>query len=130
MSIFGRSVDNIQHGLNYSVLKNETISNNVANVDTANYKAKQVAFKSLLEMESKNGFKAKRTDPRHLDFGRTTNGFRISTHSNTQYNHNGNNVDIDKQMSELANNQIYYQSLVDRLNGHFNTLQTVIRGGR
>jgi len=33
-------------------------------------------------------------------------------------------------MSDLAENQIYYQSLIDRLNGKFGLLQTVIRGGK
>ncbi|WP_067838614.1 flagellar basal body rod protein FlgB [Amphibacillus sediminis] len=130
MSIFGRTVENIHHGLNYAALKNQTISNNVANVDTANYKAKDVQFSSLLDQETSNQFVAKRTDYRHIDFGGSQTDFKVTTNRHTQYNHNGNNVDIDKEMTELATNQIYYQALVDRLNGNFNTLQNVIRGGR
>ncbi|MCZ0702556.1 flagellar basal-body rod protein FlgB [Natronobacillus azotifigens] len=131
MSLFGSSITNLQHGLNYAALKNQTISNNIANVDTANYKAQNVQFKKILNQEMNDGFKAQRTHERHLDFGSgSARDFRITTNRNTQYNHNGNNVDIDKQMTELANNQIYYQALIERLNGNFNTLQTVIRGGR
>ncbi|GAA4060135.1 MAG TPA: flagellar basal body rod protein FlgB [Bacilli bacterium] len=129
MSIFGRTIDNLHHGLNYAHLKNETIANNIANVDTAGYKAKDVKFKSLLELEQVKSFQANRTDSRHLDFGGSDRGFRIYANKNTTYNHNGNNVDVDKEMVELANNQIYQQALVDRLNGRFDTLQTVIRGG-
>lgn len=33
-------------------------------------------------------------------------------------------------MADLAENQIFYRSLVDRLNGKFQTMQTVIRGGK
>jgi flagellar basal-body rod protein FlgB len=33
-------------------------------------------------------------------------------------------------MADMAENQIYYEALVDRLNGKFNSLQTVIRGGK
>ena len=130
MSIFGRTIDNLHHGLNYAHLKNETISNNIANVDTTGYKAKNVKFKSLLELEQMTTFQAKRTDPRHLDFGGLERGFKISSNNNTTYNHNGNNVDVDKEMVELANNQIYQQALVDRLNGRFDTLKNVIRGGK
>lgn len=130
MSIFGGSIDNIHHGLNYAFVKNETISDNLANMSTANYKAKTAEFKSLLEQEKTNQFQTKRTDPRHIDFGQTTSGFQIHTNSNTQYNHNGNNVDVDKEMVELGNNQVYHQALVERLNGSFGTLQNVIRGGR
>lgn len=130
MSIFGRTIDNLHHGLNYAHQKNEAITNNLANIDTANYKAKNVEFKSLLEKEQSNQFQAKRTDPRHIDFGHPKKGFRIYTAPHTQYNHNGNNVDVEKEMVELGNNQIYHQSLVDRLNGDFGILQNVIRGGR
>lgn len=129
MSFLGSSIDKINHGLNYATLKNQTISNNIANVDTANYSAKKVSFQSLLDQERHGGFTAKRTDERHLDFGRGQSGFNVVRNRNTQYNHNGNNVDIDVEMSELAENQIYYQALIERLNGQFNNLQTVIRGG-
>lgn len=45
------------------------------------------------------------------------------------YNHNGNSVDIDKEMTELAENQIYYQALVERINGKFNSIKSVLNGG-
>jgi len=130
MSIFGKTFNHLEHGLNYSHLKNEAITNNLANIDTANYKAKNVEFKSLLDKEQKNQFKATRTHPRHLYFGPENKGFRIYANPSTRYNHNGNNVDVDKEMVELGNNQIYHQSLIDRLNGEFGILQNVIRGGR
>ena len=130
MSFFGQSITNVQNGLDYASLKNRTISNNIANVDTANYKAKDVQFKQILDNETNKGFTAKRTDPRHIHFGQQVTSFPVTVKQDTQYNHNGNNVDIDKEMSELATNQIYYQALVERINGQFNNLQTVIRGGR
>jgi len=130
MSLFDRSIDNLHHGLNYAYLKNETISNNIANLDTADYKAKEISFKSLLEHEQSSSFTTKRTDPRHLDFSKDRAGFQIYTNPDSQYNHNGNNVDVDQEMVDLANNQIYQQALVDRLNDSFGVLQNVIRGGR
>ncbi|MBU5594952.1 flagellar basal body rod protein FlgB [Amphibacillus sp. MSJ-3] len=129
MSIFGSSIDNLHHGLDYAFVKNEAISNNLANISTTNYKAKSVEFKSLLEQEKGGQFQAKLTNPRHIDFSQATKGFKIHVNNNTQYNHNGNNVDIDKEMVELGNNQIYQQALVERLNGSFSTLQNLIRGG-
>ncbi len=54
----------------------------------------------------------------------------ITQQGNTSYQANGNNVDMDKEMADMAENQIYYEALVDRLNGKFNSLQTVIRGGK
>ncbi|SDB88570.1 flagellar basal-body rod protein FlgB [Pelagirhabdus alkalitolerans] len=130
MALFGGPIANLEHGLNYATKKNETIANNISNIDTPNYKAKDVEFKSLLDSEMRNGFHANRTNERHLDFGSGSSDFRVTSNRNTRYNHNGNNVDVDKEMTELTNNQIYYQSLVDRMNGQFNDLRTVINGGR
>ena len=38
-------------------------------------------------------------------------------------------MDIDKEMADLASNQIYYNALIERISGKFSSLQNVIRGG-
>lgn len=131
MVLFGKTMHNLERSLDYASAKNRTISSNIANVDTPNYKAKDVVFKNALHDAMNSEMKAKRTNSRHLSFhGENLHSYRIINKSGTVYNHNGNNVDIDKEMAELAKNQIYYNSLVDRINGKFNSLQTVIRGGK
>lgn len=96
-------------------------------------KRRTFLLKNVLN-EVSSSFETKRTHPKHIDFSNRSFGsnspFHIVERRNTTYNHNGNNVDIDKEMTELAKNQIYYQALVDRMNGKFNSLQTVIKGGR
>lgn len=131
MELFGGTIQKLESSLNYASAKNRTISSNIANIDTPNYKSKEVVFKDVLN-EVKPSFDAKHTHPKHIPFESVNSGssFKTITNQNTMYNHNGNNVDIDKEMADLAKNQIYYQSLVDRINGKFDSLQTVIRGGR
>ncbi|UFU01019.1 flagellar basal body rod protein FlgB [Radiobacillus kanasensis] len=132
MSLFGNTINSLERSLDYASLKNQTISNNIANVDTPNYKSKSVVFQQVLDEKINNQFSAKRTHPKHIPFSSSAeqNTFQIVSNNSTTYNNNGNNVDIDKEMTELAKNQIYYQSLVDRLNGKFTSLQSVIKGGR
>ncbi|WP_042144844.1 flagellar basal body rod protein FlgB [Paucisalibacillus sp. EB02] len=131
MNLFSGTINTLQQSLNYSSIKNQTIASNIANVDTPNYKAKDVVFKDILQNELSSSLAAKKTNPRHLPFDQEhRSSYQIVQRNNTTFNHNGNNVDIDKEMAELAQNQIYYQSLVDRINGKFNSLQTVIKGGR
>lgn len=131
MSLFGGTIGKLEHSLNYASLKNRTISNNIANVDTPDYKAQSVSFRNILASESEQLFKTKQTHPKHIDFSSAKeSGFRVLQSNATSYNHNGNNVDIDKEMAELAKNQIYYESLVDRINGKFRSLENVIKGGR
>lgn len=130
MNLFKGTIQTLENSLAYAQAKNNVISTNIANIDTPYYKAKGVQFKDILE-EKTIGIEAKRTHPKHFSFGdNRTKPYYTYTKQNTLYNHNGNNVDVDKEMSDLAKNQIYYQSLIDRLNGKFNSLETVIKGGR
>lgn len=123
----------LETALSSSMTRQNTISQNIANVDTPNYKAKKTVFSHQLNQAVDNQqLAAHRTDERHGNFGGTVNNdtAKVVDRTNTTYNHNGNNVDIDHEMSELAKNQIYYNALVDRLNGRFSSIQTVIGHGR
>lgn len=128
MNIFDSTFTMLEKSVNYSSKKNDVIVNNIANVDTPNYRAKDVTFQDMLQ-NSMQGLQAKRTHSKHIPFSNYKHGY-ITSQNNFMYNHNRNNVDIDKEMSKFAQNQIYYRSVVDRMNGKFNTLQTVIRGGK
>ncbi|WP_078430708.1 flagellar basal body rod protein FlgB [Alkalihalobacterium alkalinitrilicum] len=126
------SFSTLEKALDGAALRQRTISHNIANVDTPNYKTKKVNFQHTLDQAvSQNSFNAIRTDNRHMNFstGKQREAY-VTSVNNTMYNHNLNNVDIDKEMSALAENQIYYNALIDRLNGRFNSLQTVIKGGK
>ncbi|WP_223700240.1 flagellar basal body rod protein FlgB [Sutcliffiella deserti] len=128
MNIFSSSITALEKGIQYSAAKHKTISQNIANVDTPNYKRKVVNpnFGQVFN-EAMN---AKRTDARHFEFsGTSKQAFTIDNTAHS-YSHNGNNVDIDKEMSELAENQIHYYTMIDQLSGKFQSLQSVIKGGR
>lgn len=126
--MFDNTINTLTRSLDYSAEKNRAISNNIANVDTPGYKARQVSFKNVLSETMNSSFTTKKTRPQHVDFSKTPNNLGMTTKKGEIYNHNGNNVDIDKEMAELAKNQIYQQALVDRLNGKFGDLQAVLRG--
>lgn len=129
VNLFDQTIQQLERSLNYSTEKNRTISQNIANVDTPNFKAQDTVFKNVFNDALHNSFETKRTHKNHFTFYNQGNSIQTITKKNSMYNHNGNNVDIDKEMTELAKNQIYYQSLIDRLNGKFNSIQTVLRGG-
>lgn len=130
MNLFDNTINTLTNSLDYASAKNRTIASNIANVDTPHYKAKKAEFKHVLNDSMTHSIKNTKTHDRHIDFEKGIHkNYYISNQHNTVYNHNGNNVDIDKEMSGLAENQIYYQALVDRLNGKFSNIQTVLRGG-
>ncbi|CDQ19748.1 Flagellar basal body rod protein FlgB [Halobacillus karajensis] len=92
MTLFSSTFTSLENALDYSTAKNKAISNNIANVDTPGYKAKDVVFKDVLHQE-RSLLKARRTNERHLSFSSdVTKPYRSFTRTSTTYNHNGNNV--------------------------------------
>ncbi|OMP68595.1 flagellar basal body rod protein FlgB [Domibacillus epiphyticus] len=128
MKLFSDSITSLERGLDYAALKQKTIADNIANVDTPNYKSREVSFKRILSNAGET-LAANRTDQRHFEFSASSDGTIIAKR-NLTYNESGNNVDIDQEMSDLAKNQIYYNALTDRLSSKFSSLTNVIKGGR
>jgi flagellar basal-body rod protein FlgB len=130
MNLFNGMIQSLENTLNYTMAKHQAISSNISNVDTPNYHAKTITFKQALNDALTTRIDAKQTDVNHLPFtNHIQPPYRTVMRNQSTINHNGNNVDIDKEMAELAKNQIYYQVLVDQINGKFGDLHTVIRGG-
>ncbi|WP_346243270.1 flagellar basal body rod protein FlgB [Shouchella clausii] len=122
----------LEEGIRYSSTKQKAISTNLANVDTPNFKEKTVSFDQVLQAvgEKTGHLQAKRTDERHLSFPLPGNGGISLREKGELYNHNGNSVDVDKQMTEMAKNQLYYNALIDRISGSFQSIETAIKGGK
>ncbi|MFM9280979.1 flagellar basal body rod protein FlgB [Paenibacillus jiagnxiensis] len=112
--------------------KNRVIANNIANADTPYYKAQSVEFeeelKRKLESGSSGQLPLKRTDPRHLPMPSASNQveFKVVEDQNTSMNNNQNNVDIDKEMSGLAENQLLYNYTVDRVSGYYSKMKNLL----
>lgn len=129
MNLFGGTISNLESGLTYAAVKQKTIAQNIANVDTPNYKAKDVSFKQMLSEATTNNLSANKTDTKHIDFQAETTTPGVYSYSNLNYRQNGNGVDMDKEQASLAENSIYYNALVERVSSKYNTLQTVLKGG-
>lgn len=110
-----------------SWIRNEAISNNIANVDTPGYKRQDVAFESVLQkalgssryqsMDSK----VSAAVTKNLDVRTYTD------YSEYSYRLDGNNVDIENENVMLAENQLKYQGLLTSINQEFTNLQTVMK---
>ncbi|RDU35898.1 flagellar basal body rod protein FlgB [Neobacillus piezotolerans] len=119
----------ITSALDASALRQKTISNNIANVDTPKFRASRVAFEEILQKEMNSRFSGKRTDERHFAIG--AQGGIPSAKLKQEghiFQNSGNGVDIDYEMSQLSQNTIWYQSLTYGINEEFNLIKTAIRG--
>ncbi|MHC8516398.1 flagellar basal body rod protein FlgB [Sporosarcina sp. ITBMC105] len=130
MNMYGSTISMLEKGLDYSSTKGKMIAQNIANIDTPNYRAKTVSFNEVLKNAQSEPIHAYRTNERHINFSTKVYQPGVSKLSSLKYRQDGNGVDMDKEQADLAANQIYYNALVDRINSKFNSLQNVIKGGR
>ncbi len=110
-------------------LRNELLTNNIANVSTPNYKRKDLDFESVLQGElagEKNLSKAAKKANQNLE---TLDAQVYTDNASLSYRLDGNNVDINTEEARLAENQIKYQALVDLMNQEFARYNTVLSSG-
>jgi flagellar basal-body rod protein FlgB len=111
--------------------KNKVISKNIANIETKDYKREDVAFKDLLQANVNSALKA--TNEKHFGANSANNS---STEFDTIQDKSKdmvsgiNNVDIDTEMAELADNSVKFKFAAKKLGGYYRDLQGVIRGAR
>jgi flagellar basal-body rod protein FlgB len=104
--------------------RNTIITNNLANVDTPNYKRKDVQFESYL-MEALAGGDSLDESINDLDLS-TINSTTYVEHSNLSYRLDGNNVNVSTENAELAKNQIKYYTLLDSMSQEFTRMRSVL----
>ena len=109
-------------------LRNDAISNNIANVDTPGYKRQDVAFESELQKALGRSSDVSNMDQRVASI-RTSelNGKVYTDLENFSYRLDGNNVDIETENVALAENQLKYQGLIDSVTQEFQNLQLVMK---
>ncbi|MCR5343806.1 MAG: flagellar basal body rod protein FlgB [Butyrivibrio sp.] len=111
-----------------SWIRNEVLSNNIANVNTPNYKREDVAFERELE-RALGSSKYKSMDAKVKDLKLKRLKARPYTdYSNFSYRMDGNNVDIDTENVTLAANQIKYQGVMLGIKSEFTNLQNAMKG--
>ncbi|KRL02118.1 flagellar basal body rod protein FlgB [Liquorilactobacillus capillatus] len=118
--------DLLKQAMDVSTTRSQLISSNIANVNTANYKAKRVDFENQLNKAmGADGFKLATTNKKHLQASETVTP-AITTNTDTSVKKNGNNVDLDVEMMNQATNGLYYSALVSQLNGRYQMMNYVL----
>ncbi|ERL03596.1 flagellar basal-body rod protein FlgB [Mitsuokella sp. oral taxon 131 str. W9106] len=128
----GPSIGYLARGLAASSLRQEVISNNMANVNTPNFKRSEVRFEDMLAKElalddGSGRMQVVRTHDRHLPI-RPIGTARpiVEEDGQTTMRVDKNNVDIDIEMASLAKNQLYYNAMATELGSYVSRLKGVI----
>lgn len=129
-SIFNNTIKTLEKSLDIRARKHEVIISNIANVDTPNYKAFELIVEDeLANMESnKNLNNLIKTHPLHLSAeSQNDNNFttsRLQLSEEVSLRGDGNTVNMEKEMAELAENNIMYRTSANILS---QKLQSIIR---
>ena len=108
-------------------LRNEAISNNLANADVPGYKRQDVDFEAQLAKALHNSrYTSVDAKVHNLKLNRL-NPVVYKDYPGYSYRIDGNNVDPDTEGVYLAKNQIMYQGLEAATNQEFKNLQSVMK---
>ncbi len=128
--MFGE-VEKLARGMDASWKRNEVIMHNIANNDTPGFKRSALAFEEHYRaaLEGESDFTLKRTREKHIDIGTANDSLISVTRDESEtMRMDGNNVDIEKEMSDLTSNVIYYQTLQKKVSSELSQLSIAIKG--
>ena len=125
--------DYLPRAMTAANMRQEVIANNIANVNTPNFRKSNLEFEEMLAREiygeePDGKLKLARTHDKHLPY--KPREFHaeptIVQDNSTVMRVDDNNVDIDIEMANLAKNQLYYNAIVTEFSGHVSNLKNAI----
>ena len=120
----------LKKGLDFQSARNLMISANVSNMETPDFKAHDINFEKQLQEFIKSGdhLQMKSTNSKH--FGPSNDGLKAMEPQTFELTDpsksNGNNVNIDKEMGKLAENQIMYTAFIQLMMKRGSTVRSAI----
>ncbi|MBT8139308.1 MAG: flagellar basal body rod protein FlgB [Gammaproteobacteria bacterium] len=125
-----------EYALNLRVARAEVLANNLANVDTPGFKARDVDFRELMRQAKADGelVGMRRTDEAHL----SANGLRNDQRGEMpmlyrkplQTGIDGNTVDAQYEAAEFAKNAMDFSASFRLLNGKFTSMSKAMGSNR
>lgn len=97
-------------GLDATNLRSEVIANNIANINTANYKRKYVTFEETLDDKLENA------------------KIEVKVDENSIIREDGNNVELESEKVNQAATSLQYNALVSLTNTKIAMTKSVISG--
>ncbi len=131
--MFSKTLLNIEKSLDAYSMKHKTLTNNIANVNTPGYRAQNVNFESMLKNNLEHNHITKKiiTNDDHITTNRAhddENEQMITYKESTPNDTGKNNIDVDKEMAEMAENNLRYEMSVKLATRKYNGLRKAAKG--
>ena len=118
----------LQNLLDYCTVKNKVIAKNIANIGTENYKREDVVFKDILA-DNVNSL-LKTTSNKHIAGLNPEQSnhpqFEFTENQSKDMDSGVNNVNIDKEMTDLAENTLRYKFASKKVSEYYKVVQNVL----
>jgi flagellar basal-body rod protein FlgB len=132
--IFGDlALRSLSYALDGLSLRQRVTAHNIANVDTPGYKAQIVSFESQLQgaLDGQPGLPLQTTNVSHMTHGAAPGTPLVSVdRRDSELRNDGNNVDIDVEMTALAETSLRYQALTQLSGMKLALLKSLVRDSR
>ncbi|WP_025718470.1 flagellar basal body rod protein FlgB [Paenibacillus sp. 1-18] len=127
------SFQKLQAGVQAANTRQRVIADNISNADTPYFKRSEVSFEELLQQQMDGNvtpLHGKVTNARHFQIG-PVNSIPDAVVTKDGYsvmNNNMNNVDIDREMSLMAENQLRYNTYIQEISERIKMMRTAVEG--
>ena len=135
--LFDPTFGTLQTALDGLALRQQVISRNLSNVDTPGYQAQTVTFESALQSAQSAAQRPALpavqmtvTNPAHL-VGLATPAREpvgVSLRQGGTERADGNNVDVDVELTQMAETGIRYQALSQLITKKYQTIRSILQG--
>ena len=120
----------LKKGLDFQSARNLMISTNVSNMETPDFKAHDINFEKQLQEFIKSGDQIQMKSTNNKHFGPSNDGIKSMEPEPFELNDpeksNGNNVNVDKEMGKLAENQIMYTAFIQLMMKRGSTVRSAV----
>jgi len=121
-ALFGKTFNLLSTMLDFRSERSKLISSNIANLDTTDYKQADYVFKEDLRRAMDLKVRLSRTNEKHFPNAKdeiTGNDFQLVK--------SDEKADLDKEMTNLAENQLMYNLSVELLARKFRGINNVLK---
>lgn len=105
--------DKLRVGLDISETRGKTIANNIANVNTSDYKRKYVSFEGVYDAKN---------------VGEARDKIKVKEDTKSIERFDGSSVDIETEKVNQATNTLQYNGLIDLTKMRLMMISSVIKG--
>lgn len=135
MKIDDKTMQALTASLKFRQLRQELHASNIANAETPGYRTKKIDFEEALAraLDVDGQLQMKTSDSKHFDVGGGSfNNLQpeVYEESNGIVSPDGNNVDRDAELAEMAENKIMYDATVQLINKKLGLLKYAIGSGQ